>query len=508
MAKSENRNFIYRYDILRDASIYTTGVYFIQIIVFGLGLFTKKFLGPTNLGIWNIFIIIISYLSYVDLGISDASAREIPYWISRKNSERSKKFTDLMYTYNLISGIILGIGAIVYALIFINRITSKEYFIGLLILGFLFPMTRWIACSTIHFRSLKQFVLLSKTTVIVMVIYGILSLLFAWRYELYGLYAAYFIQIVINTLLWKQLNSWKPFYRFYFSTVYFRYLLKIGFPIALAGFTFTVFRTIDSVITYRYLGETSFGIYSIGVSLTTFIFTLPNSLSIIMYPRFQERFGESKDNIESLIPFIIKPTIVLASFVLPLIIGMAYIIGPFLIRIILPEFITGIPSLKILLLGIYFLSLTHMAGQFMITINRQILSVLITVLATIFTYILLIITLQYGFSLVGVAWSTSFGYLLFTIVLFVYVFNLVKQQKILWQLTKQIGLIVCAMFITLYTADLFFDNSIGNWSQDLARTSFKLLTYLAIYIILIFYMNKKTKVGSEIWEVIKSKICK
>jgi O-antigen/teichoic acid export membrane protein len=187
---------------------------------------------------------------------------------------------------------------------------------------------------------------------------------------------------------------------------------------------------------------------------------------------------------------------------------MAYIIGPFLIRIILPEFITGIPSLKILLLGIYFLSLTHMAGQFMITINRQILSVLITVLATIFTYILLIITLQYGFSLVGVAWSTSFGYLLFTIVLFVYVFNLVKQQKILWQLTKQIGLIVCAMFITLYTADLFFDNSIGNWSQDLARTSFKLLTYLAIYIILIFYMNKKTKVGSEIWEVIKSKICK
>jgi len=482
-------------------------MYLVQIIVFSIGLFTKKFLGPSNLGIWNILVILISYFSYFDLGISDAAGREIPYWRSKKEENRASRYINIMYTYNVGTGIILGAGIILYSTVFRNDF-SHEYFIGLTVVGFLFPLSRWIVCGTMYYRSTKQFVFLSKSNIIVMLFNGVTSLLLVWKFDLYGLYAGFSLQTAFNLLYWKSSNKWGKFFTIYFSKEDFLYLFKIGFPIALGGFIFTVFRTLDGVITNKYLGAASFGIYSLGTSMTSFIFNLPNSFSIIMYPRFQERFGSSNDEQQSLISFIVKPTLVLVFLILPLIIGTAFFGGPFLIRSILPKFTDGIIPFKILLTGIFFFSLIHMPGQFLVTINKQVKSAIITIIALILLFSSVYLAIHLGYGLRGIAIATSLSYIFYCFTLFFYVFLLLKRRDILLSVYVQIISIFIFCFSLLLVLDTIIVTTNSDIMHDLFFTFVKMIIYVLFCIPLFIYANKKTNIINDIFSIINKKVFK
>ena len=63
-----------RHKILEDATFFISATYIAQLGTFVTGIITRRFLGPTNTGIWSLMIILMSYLPVIQLGLIDAVA--------------------------------------------------------------------------------------------------------------------------------------------------------------------------------------------------------------------------------------------------------------------------------------------------------------------------------------------------------------------------------------------------------------------------------------------------
>jgi O-antigen/teichoic acid export membrane protein len=133
------------------------------------------------------------------------------------------------------------------------------------------------------------------------------------------------------------------------------------------------------------------------------VYYLPNALSTVMYPRFQERYGETQ-SAASLRTFVELPLRVLADGLLAATVVMLVALPP-LIDAFLPAFEGTIAPLRVMLVGTYFLCLAPPAGQFLLTVHKQTTSLFIALPATALALGAAYVGARFG--LVGVAWGVT-----------------------------------------------------------------------------------------------------
>ena len=151
------------------------------------------------------------------------------------------------------------------------------------------------------------------------------------------------------------------------------------------------------------LGPTLLGVYSLTSIICSGIFYIPNVLSMVMYPRFQERYGATADAL-SLRRFVELPLDVLADTLLAAIAVLLIALPP-AIAAFLPQYVETIPPLRVMLVGTYFLCLTPPAGQLLLTVRKQVRALFIGVPATALAFAAAYVGSRYG--LVGVAAGVS-----------------------------------------------------------------------------------------------------
>ena len=125
------------------------------------------------------------------------------------------------------------------------------------------------------------------------------------------------------------------------------------------------------------LGPTSLGIYSVTAIICQGLFYLPNALSTVMYPRFQERYGETQ-SAASLRKFVELPLHLLADGLLAAVAVLFVALPPAIVTLLTPQYASTVTPLKIMLVGTYFLCLAPPAGQFLLTIHKQMLGLAIS----------------------------------------------------------------------------------------------------------------------------------
>jgi len=118
------------------------------------------------------------------------------------------------------------------------------------------------------------------------------------------------------------------------------------------------------------VGPTLLGVYSLASIICQGIFYVPNVLSMVMYPRFQERYGATASAL-SLQRFVELPLHVLADTLLAATAVLLVALPP-AIAAFFPDYVDAIPPLRILLVGTYFLCLTPPAGQLLLTVRKQV----------------------------------------------------------------------------------------------------------------------------------------
>jgi O-antigen/teichoic acid export membrane protein len=479
--------------MLHDITRYGSSVIIAHFVTFFGGIIVARMLGPSNFGLWKALQLILTYAIYSELGSLSAMNREVPYFQGKGEIERVNRIRNVVLGQNLFMALAVSSGLLLlyYCLPGVLPL-SIELILFVCALVFLQQV---YAYFEILFRSAHDFSMVSRLRLSRTVMDMGMAIVLIYFLNLNGRLLALtltFILILIY-ILKRCKYSLRPEVDLRETLK----LLRIGFPILMVGFSGTLYFTIDSLLILKFLGKTQLGYYSIALVFASLMLVLPGVISEVLYPRYAERFGNS-DSISSLKLYVMVPNLLMA-YGFSLILGIAILLLPMAIMVLLPKYLPTIIPAKIILFGAVFYALSMGPGNFLNTINRQDTNLIINGVGLVVLFLLIYTFIVLGWGIVGVALGAMFGHFMvstFRIVFVVrsYFENLVNTIGYLVKLYAPIGFV---LLLLLFVERIFITDSRLTF-DNLSMLSLKVLVFTGCYGIFSILMSKKTHLVSEI----------
>lgn len=365
----------------------------------GLGFFRNfifaYFLSPENMGYFSIAITVATYGVFLQLGIIHGLNRELPVRLGKGETENAEYLVSTVYKVS--SFLQISSLFFYFLIIFIipfEDLTKKEafFFAGLIVLP-----NQFLTLAMLRLRSeqrLIDYAFLQFFKDFLIVFIGILIIQ-------YTDYKGAVLSIILTNLMLYLIISKKylePLNYFYSNRKYVLYLLRIGFPIMIAGLMMNLYLTMDRLFLFYSASVDIIGIYQLAL--------LPLSLGIIVrgftseyvFPKLLFRYGEGKN-----LNYIFNKSLKGSLWVVFGMICLAPIflfITDLIVRNFLPLYIDSVPLMKIFYLAAIFAS-ANLVEIVIITANKPIYIFFENLLISIIAFILFIAFPQ---SLMGYAY--------------------------------------------------------------------------------------------------------
>ncbi|MGI6240818.1 MAG: oligosaccharide flippase family protein [Candidatus Omnitrophota bacterium] len=485
--------------IFKDTAKYISSQYVAQFLGIIISFAMKRFLGPSMIGIWNVVLLIISYSSFASLGTVEAAYRDIPFYKGAQKLEKAERLKNEVFTFALITVMVLAVGLIVYAIARKNTIDRTPYlFSALIFTAVLLVCQKIYDYYTTLLRANKEFTIISQVTILAAVCNLVFTFLLVWPFKLYGLFAA----SLLNVFLPFWFVSSRARYRICLtlSRSGLAQMLKIGFPLFLLGLCSMTVSSIDKIIIAKYLGVTALGNYSIALMAGSYLLGMPNMFCIALYPRLQEKYGKEQSP-EMIKNYLLQPILVVAG-IIGFLIGLSVLVVPYLISLLLPAFTSGIPAMKIFVWSVFFFAIGQHAYTFLVTLNKQWKTIPLAVLGLCVIGGLGILFIRFGWGIEGVALGVLIGSLIYNYSLIAYAKSHFAGVKESFRFFVFISLI----FIYFAVATFLF-SSIGH-DLVLMAVLIRCFLYLLAAMPLFWILEKKTGFVTLAIAVIKDKFQK
>lgn len=382
-------------------------------LVGGIGSFFNSYfaallLGPAVWGIWQGAKLVFLYGENLHLGVQNGMHRELPILRGKKEPERQAAIADVTFSFSLIVAILVSLGVLLssFAIPMGSALRLSLQFIAAMI--FLQYINSFYGSL---FRARNEFDLVTKVAVIDG-LGNLFSVALIFFFGFLGFLAGQVLRLLVATCYsyWK--SSYSPNWRW--DNRVLTSLILIGFPIMVMVFAGVIFSTIDRLLILRFLDAKSLGFYSLGNLVFAPLLMIFTASNAVMYPRFAERYGETGDP-STLRRFITVPMESLAAL-MSVLVGAIYVALPLLVRVFLPEYTEGVTATRILIFGVFFYSMAGMAGNMLLTINKQVLRLVILLVSALVNFGFSYAALRLGYGIEGVAAGTSVAYLIFFLV--------------------------------------------------------------------------------------------
>jgi O-antigen/teichoic acid export membrane protein len=475
-----------RESILQDTTYYLPSNFLGQFIALLRGIIVRGVLGPLNYGWLYIFNnLILKYTSYTDIGLINAMDREVPLRRGRKENTEEKEIEDNVFSCVLILSIIIGAAIFIYSIV-----TKKTFFPGfssvLKIFAVFLVLHRLSTFFSIFLRTHKKFKLLSKLNVLRAAAALVFIMLFAKRFQLSGIFGAEIIALILFLILCMRGFS-HPF-SISFNLKRIRNLIGIGFPLLLLSFVAITIRSVDIFMVTLLKAPVLLGYYSVGRLFSNTIVQIPDSISVILFPRLLEDFGRSPD-VSKIKKYVEEPTVILA-YLMGITIAMALLISPLFLKYILPQYQPGLVPLRIICAGAFFMSLVNMSGHFLIAVNKQHQLLGIGGGAVVLEFLLSFILIKQGLGITGIAIATAVVYFVYNTVVIAYASRLLQKG----------GRDILSFFLKIYFPFLYLTPWVialhrlgrlsGPWGVDLGITALRMAGALIASIPFLIYLEK------------------
>jgi len=392
---------------VREQVVEHVAKFSLAALVGGIGSFFSNYfaallLGPTVWGTWQGAKLVLQYGVNLHLGVQNGMHREIPILRGKKESGQQATIIDVSFTFSFVIALIVSLG-ILFSTFIITM--GPELRVSLRFIAIMVFLQYIYSFYGYLFRAYSEFDIVSRVTLIDGLSNGF-SIGLIFPFGLLGFLGGQVLRLLITTAY----SWWKSSYtiNWRWNSRVLKSLILIGFPIMLMIFANVIFTTIDRLLILKFLDARNLGFYSLGnlvFAPLLMIFTASNS---VMYPRFAERYGETGDP-RSLKRYITVPMEVLSS-AMAVLVGVIYIALPLLTRVFLPKYVDGVPAARILMFGLFFYALAGMAGNMLLTINKQVLRLEILLASSLLNLVFSYAALRLGYGIAGVAIGTSVAY--------------------------------------------------------------------------------------------------
>lgn len=475
--------------ILKDSTFYTVSTLVAQFVGIITSIATRRLLTPDMMGIWATFLVVLNYALFAHMGIFTAIEVKIPYLRGKGDTEELEAMRSTAFTFGLIISIVMAVIMFVSSFFFVR--TCEAYVVlGIRVTALIIAATLFYNLYIVMLRADKDFTLLSKAVMFNSV--AMLVFVTGFTY-LWGLKGIYFATLLATAASWLYImHQTKYRLRFGLDGARIAGLVKVGLPILLVGVAYTFLISIDKIMIIKMIGPTELGFYSIAILAFTYTNTFPKLFGIVIFPSMQEAFGRT-DSKEHILGYVREPAIIM-SYIFPALLAAAYFAIPVLVHYVLPKYVMGIDSMKILLAGCFFISLAPLAQNFAISVGRQAVLIPMTAAALFLGMGFDWWMIKAGYGINGVALGTSAAYFAYFAALFWYALrHSGKGSEITGFLFKvSLPLAYSAVIMMLLERFLPIKNVM------LAAVVWGVIFYAA-YMPMLFYVEKKTKVISRLF---------
>ena len=401
--------------VLKDSTKYTVATILAQFIGILTSIATRRLLTPEMMGIWATFLVVLNYSLFAHLGVFTAIAVKVPYLRGKGNTKEIEDIRSVAFTFGIIVACIMALAIFLISFFFMS--TQARYIVlGIRLIALILMATMFYNLYIVMLRADKNFTLISKSVVFNSLAMLVLVTIFTYLWGLKGIYFATFFATVASWIFIMVNTKYRL--RFSFKLTKLLELIKVGLPILLTGIAYTFLISVDKIMIIKIMGPTELGFYSIAILAFTYVNTFPKLFGIVIFPSMQEAFGKT-DSKDHIMGYVREPAIIM-SYILPALLAAGYFFIPVLVYYVLPQYVPGIVSMKILMAGCFFISLAPLAQNFAISINRQIILIPMTAAAVILGIILNYWAISNGYGINGVALGMSVAYFAYSIALFSY----------------------------------------------------------------------------------------
>jgi len=174
------------------------------------------------------------------------------------------------------------------------------------------------------------------------------------------------------------------------------------------------------------------------------------------------------------------------GFLMPIIIGLTWIVCPVAIMLVVPNFVESTASVRWLILGSFFLSMAYPFHTFIIAMKKHWYLVPLLAIACLISGMANYTAIQFGYGIVGVAVAVM-------IVLgFKFTMNFIIAAKYLFTFYESCllyGKIICQFFMLMALLFVLEKHIVLN--NDYFSLSIKMLLFLLFYLPSIFRVNRE-----------------
>ncbi len=475
--------------VIRESSRFAAFTLAAQVIGVFTSIMTRKFLDPEMMGIWSGFLVVLNYSLFVHFGVFTAITVKIPYFRGKGDVGEVQAMRDSAFSIATLMSFLVIL--VFISVSFVMPTGTPGYIIaGIRMIPFIISVTLFYNLFQEMLRADKNFSLLSGN-----VLFNSLSSLFfiILLTKYFGLSGIFMATLAATFLSWLFIMLKTDYsLRFRIDVGRIFALSKFGLPILLSGIAYTVLISLDKIMIIRMLGAEPMGFYSIAVLALTYTNTLPKLFGIVVAPDMQEAFGRT-DSRGHIVQYVKQTTFVMA-YLFPVLLASAYFVIPVLVTFFLPQYLPGVSSMKILLAGCFFLSLTPMSSSFVVTISKQMVLIPMTILVCFVGVAVNYMAIKGGYGICGVAWGTSLTYYVYFAVLLIYC---VRHSE---RWSKVLVFLSSVMLPFLYSLAVVF--SIERITVDmppLLRGILGMLFFCIAYIPVLWYLNRKTRVLNRVF---------
>ena len=260
-------------------------------VSFFISIYVARYLGPSNYGLLSYVISFVSLFSFItNLGLDQIFAREL-----LQHPEKEKELLGTTFTLKTFGGVVAFILALLGALYLKDDFFTRSliFVVGLssifqpmlIIIGYYqskaknkYPVLITFA-ATILLSLFKLFVIFADKGLYYF------SFVFALEPLLYGVFLAY-----LFTKQHYSLFTWR------FNPTVAASLFKDSWPLMLTGAFTIIYTRIDQIIIKQLIGQTSVGLYDVGVRIAEFWYFIPGVFVTALYPAL---INAQKTNIET-----------------------------------------------------------------------------------------------------------------------------------------------------------------------------------------------------------------
>ncbi len=375
-----------------------------------LTLIAAAVLGPENFGDWVLISLLIVYVSATGLGVTNGAGREIPFLAGGGRTRDAKDVADAASAATIVSGAAAAaLSVLLAALILEGRLDG----LVLLLLAVAAALQHPFLLEQVLYRSWFAFQaaatqlivlgLVVLVTGVALVAYGIPGLLVS-QVLTYG--AA--VGLGIRLLPYTPRPRWNP--------VILRALISVGFPIMVAGLLYGLLTTIDRWLVATFMDRAAVGHYGLVGIVTSGLLLIPQMLAQHFYPRMAFAHGGGSTHAE-LVQLARSQGIVAGLAVGGLAIGTA-VIAYAVVPIALPAYVASLLPLALALVGVVAYAFGSGYGNVLNTVGAHRRFLTIQAVALLGTVGLATVLLAAGWGLEGVAFASTVGLSLCSIMLF------------------------------------------------------------------------------------------